>query len=234
MTNSDRRPIVGITTPARQTKWANWDLNAIVLPTTYPKIIRKCGGNPLLIPPGGDASILDCLDALVVAGGPDIDPELYGQVVGEFTDEIYPEQDASEIALIKGAIERDIPLLGVCRGFQMICILAGGSLYQHLPETQGFEDHGGWNGVVSEHGVDLLAASHLCKILGKSVTANSTHHQGVSDAGSLVISGYSSHDGLIEAVEMPDRKFCIGVQWHPERIGHHELYTALIDAARSS
>lgn len=234
MTTAVRAPIIGITTPARQTKWANLDLHAIVLPTTYPKMIRKCGGNPLLIPPGGDVSILDCLDALVVAGGPDIDPELYGQVAGEFSDDIYPEQDESEIALIKGAIEREIPLLGVCRGFQMMCILAGGSIHQHLPKTQGFENHGGWNGVVSEHGVEVVEGSHLCKILGKSVTANSTHHQGVSDAGSLTISGYSSHDGLIEAVEMPNHKFCIGVQWHPERIGHHELYKALIDAARSS
>ena len=107
-------------------------------------------------------------------------------------------------------------------------------MHQHLPETPGFEEHGGWDGVVTEHGVSTVEGSHLQSIMGAELVANSTHHQGVSDPGRLQISAYSAHDNLIEGVERTDRTFCIGVQWHPERIGHIGLYRALVEAARGS
>ena len=107
-------------------------------------------------------------------------------------------------------------------------------MYQHLPETPGFEEHGGWDGEVTEHVVSIIGDSHLHAIMGDEVMANSTHHQGISDAGSLQISAYSVHDNLIEGVERNDKRFCIGVQWHPERIGHIGLYRALVEAARGS
>ena len=228
------RPVIGITCPSRPTKWANWDLDAVVLPTTYHKMIIQCGGIPLLIPPGCSSEVIHRIDGLLISGGPDIDPRLYGQENGPHTKEIYPEQDTSEIALIKSAIEKNIPLLCICRGFQLLCTIYGGELYQHLPETEGYENHGGWDGEVTEHGVDVIEGTKLQQIMGTHINANSTHHQGVFNAGNLSISAYSSHDNLIEAVEIEGLKFCIGVQWHPERIKHTSLYRAFIESARGA
>jgi putative glutamine amidotransferase len=227
-------PVIGITCPSRPTKWANWDLDAVVLPTTYHKMVMQCGGIPLLIPPGCSSEVMNRIDGLIISGGPDINPQIYGQNSGSYTNEIYPTQDASEIELIKSAIEKDIPLLCICRGFQLLCAINGGELHQHLPETVGYENHGGWNGRVTEHGVDIIKGTKLEKIMGTHITANSTHHQGVSNAGNLLISAYSSHDNLIEAVEIEELRFCIGVQWHPERIKHTNLYLEFIETARGS
>ena len=225
-------PVIGITCPARPTKWANWELDAVVLPTTYHKMVIECGGIPLLIPPGCSSDVIDRIDGLLISGGPDINAKLYGEINGPYTNEIYPEQDASEIELMKSAIAKDIPLLCICRGFQLLCVINGGKLHQHLPETEGYGNHGGWNGEVTEHGVEILEGTKLWGIMGPHATANSTHHQGVSDPGELSVSAYSSHDNLIEAVEIKSLKFCIGVQWHPERIDHVSLYLAFIKSAR--
>jgi len=227
-------PVIGITCPSRPTKWANWDLDAVVLPTTYHKMVMQCGGIPLLIPPGCSSEVMNRIDGLIISGGPDINPQIYGQNSGSYTNEIYPAQDDSEIELIKSAIDKDVPLLCICRGFQLLCAINGGGLHQHLPETVGYENHGGWNGRVTEHGVDIIKGTKLEKIMGTHITANSTHHQGVSNAGNLLISAYSSHDNLIEAVEFEELRFCIGVQWHPERIKHTNLYLEFIETARGS
>jgi len=227
-------PVIGVTCPSRPTKWANWEMDAVVLPTTYHKMIIKCGGIPFLIPPGSNSDVIDKIDGLLVAGGPDINPELYGQDSGPYTNEFYPEQDISEISLINSALDKNVPLLCICRGFQLLCVIRGGILHQHLPETEGYENHGGWNGKVTEHGVDIVKGTRLQQIMGSHVIANSTHHQGVSHAGNISVSAYSSHDKLIEAVEIKELKFCIGVQWHPERINHTSLYLAFIESARGS
>lgn len=231
---SSPRPIIGITCPSRPTKWAKWELDAVVIPTTYHKMVSKCGGIPILIPPGSSTEIIDNIDGLIISGGPDISPEIYGQENGKFTIETYPEQDASEIALIKSAIKNNLPLLCICRGFQLLCAIHDGSLHQHLPQTDGYEEHGGWDGNVTEHGVNIIEGSRLEEIMGDKITVNSTHHQGVKDPGSLTVTAFSSHDGLIEAVEIEKLSFCIGVQWHPERIEHVSLYKAFIDSARGS
>tara|TARA_B100001769_G_C22081896_1_gene583026 strand:- start:551 stop:1144 length:594 start_codon:yes stop_codon:yes gene_type:complete len=197
-------------------------------------MVSRCGGIPILIPPGSSTEIIDNIDGLIISGGPDISPEIYGQENGKFTIETYPEQDASEIALIKSAIKNDLPLLCICRGFQLLCAIHDGSLHQHLPQTDGYEEHGGWDGNVTEHGVNIIGGSRLEEIMGDKITVNSTHHQGVKDPGSLRVTAFSSHDGLIEAVEIEKLSFCIGVQWHPERIEHVSLYKAFIDSARGS
>lgn len=197
-------------------------------------MVSKCGGIPILIPPGSSTEIIDNIDGLIISGGPDISPEIYGQENGKFTIETYPEQDASEIALIKSAIKNNLPLLCICRGFQLLCAIHDGSLHQHLPQTDGYEEHGGWDGNVTEHGVNIIEGSRLEEIMGDKITVNSTHHQGVKDPGSLRVTAFSSHDGLIEAVEIEKLSFCIGVQWHPERIEHVSLYKAFIDSARGS
>lgn len=197
-------------------------------------MVSRCGGIPILIPPGSSTEIIDNIDGLIISGGPDISPEIYGQENGKFTIETYPKQDASEIALIKSAIKNNLPLLCICRGFQLLCAIHDGSLHQHLPQTDGYEEHGGWDGNVTEHGVNIIEGSRLEEIMGDKITVNSTHHQGVKDPGSLKVTAFSSHDGLIEAVEIEKLSFCIGVQWHPERIEHVSLYKAFIDSARGS
>ena len=187
----------------------------------------------MIIPPAGDMTmLLDSIDGLIVSGGPDISPANYNEEPGPMTTEFYPEQDYSEMGLIERALERDMPLLGICRGMQILSVAHGGRMHQHLDTTPGHEGHGGFFGKSTEHGVVLEGDSQLASIMGDSFTVNSLHHQGVSDAGSLEVSARADHDGLIEGVERRDKKFCIGVQWHPERKGHDLLFSALIQAAR--
>lgn len=234
MAANGKAPVIGITACKRPSTFGAWNIDAVIIPATYTNAVSEAGGSPLILPPGCCASMLDVLDGIVFSGGPDLHPSLYDQELDPHTAEFYPEQDESESALMRGAIERDIPLLGVCRGMQLMCILHGGSMHQHLPETAGHEEHGGWNGVITEHGVNMVEGTRLAAILGDHVTANSTHHQGVDDPGTLRVSARSSHDDLIEAVERDDLRFCLGVQWHPERIGHIGLYRSLVEAARGS
>ena len=227
------RPVIGVTCFVRDASYADWSMNSAILPSTYTTAIRRAAGTPVIIPPSEDPGpLLDRIDGLVIAGGPDLDPATHYQEPDPMTKEYYAEQDASEIALLEGALERDMPMLCVCRGMQLLCVLHGGSLHQHLDTTPGHEGHGGYSGVATEHGVVAKEGSMIAALMGTQITANSTHHQGVADAGELIITALAEHDGLIEAVERPDLRFCIGVQWHPERIGHDVLYSALVDAAR--
>ena len=176
--------------------------------------------------------ILDSIDGLVVSGGPDLYPDNYGEEPESMTVEFYPEQDATEMSLIREAMDRDMPFFGVCRGMQILSVMHGGRLHQHLDTTPGHEGHGGFDGVETEHEVAVKGGSLLESLMGTSITVNSTHHQGVADAGDLTITAIAEHDGLIEAVERQDLRFCLGVQWHPERAGHDVLYSALVQAAR--
>ncbi len=234
MGESRSAPIIGITVCRRPTSFGSWQIEADVVPSTYAKAIESAGGKPLLLPAGSCDSLLKLVDGLVVAGGPDIDPEMYGEQPCQYGMVAHPEQDRSEAEMIRCAIKNDIPLLGICRGMQLMSVIHGGKLHQHLPETPGFEQHGGWDGEESQHGVIIDEGSSLHQIMGSEVTANSTHHQGVCDPGSLTVCAHSSHDGLIEGVERTDKRFCLGVQWHPERIGHIGLFSALVEAARAS
>ena len=233
MDTDGTRPIIGVTCFYREAHFANWTMESATLPTTYTKAIIGSGGTPVIIPPSeSPRELLDRIDGLVIAGGPDLDPATYGQNPDAETKEYSPEQDASEIILLEGAIERDMPVLCICRGMQLLSVLHGGSLHQHLDSTPGFEGHGGYSGVVTEHGVIAEEGSRIAALMGLHITVNSTHHQGVADAGSLSVTARAEHDGLIEAVERSDLRFCIGVQWHPERIGHDILYSVLVQVAR--
>ena len=223
------KPIIGITCCMREAQYSDFVRHAAILPSAYVSMVDKAGGVPMIIPPAGDmTSLLDSIDGLIVSGGPDISPANYNEETTEF----YPEQDYSEMGLIERARERDMPLLGICRGMQILSVAHGGRMHQHLDTTPGHEGHGGFFGKSTEHGVVVEGDSQLAGIMGDSFTVNSLHHQGVSDAGSLDVSARADHDGLIEGVERRDKKFCIGVQWHPERKGHDLLFSALIQAAR--
>mgnify|MGYP001165308337 CR=1 FL=1 len=217
----------------RETVYGNWHRHAAILPSAYISMIENAGGIPIIIPPAGETTtLLDMIDGLIVSGGPDIAPALYNQEPGPMTVEFYPKQDEKEISLISEALARDMPLLGVCRGMQILSVAHGGSLHQHLDDVPEHKGHGGYDGTSTDHAVIVEEGSKLEQIMGSSFTVNSTHHQGVVDPGSLSISAIAKHDGLIEAVERTDKKFCIGVQWHPERGGHDQLFSALVDAAR--
>ena len=227
------RPVIGITCFMRDTVYGNWNRHAAILPSAYVSVIDRVGGTPLIIPPAGDMTkILDSIDGLVVSGGPDLYPQNYGEEPESMTVEFYPEQDATEMSLIREAMARDMPFFGVCRGMQILSVMHGGRLHQHLDTTPGHEGHGGFDGVETEHGVSTSPGSLLESLMGKSITVNSTHHQGVADAGDLTVAAIAKHDGLIEAVERQDLRFCLGVQWHPERAGHDVLYSALVQVAR--
>ena len=227
------RPVIGITCFMRETVYGNWNRHAAILPSAYISVIDRVGGTPLIIPPAGDMTkILDSIDGLVVSGGPDLYPDNYGEEPESMTVEFYPDQDATEMSLIREAMARDMPFFGVCRGMQILSVMHGGSLHQHLDTTPGHEGHGGFDGVETEHGVTAKEGSLLASLMGTSITVNSAHHQGVADAGDLTVTAIAEHDGLIEAVERQDLKFCLGVQWHPERAGHDVLYSALVQAAR--
>lgn len=218
----------------RDTVYGNWNRHAAILPSAYVSAVERAGGIPMIIPPAGDMTVLlEAIDGLIISGGPDVSPEQYNQHPGPMTVEFYPNQDETEIGLISEALERDLPLLGVCRGMQILSVVHGGTLHQHLDDTPGHEGHGGYDGTSTDHSVIVEQDSLLCSLMGESFSVNSTHHQGVSNPGSLTISAVAGHDGLIEAVERRDKKFCLGVQWHPEQYGHDLLFSALVEAARS-
>jgi putative glutamine amidotransferase len=231
------RPWIGITTYTADAQWAGRGGHVTLLPTSYAESVNRAGGRAVLIPaddPGSDA--LDRLDALVVSGGPDVDPERYGQSAHP-TSVWQAERDVAELTLLRAALERDLPVLGVCRGAQLMAVEAGGALHQHLPDTL---DHGGHRpaserGAVpsyGRHAVRLAPGTLLHKILGDEVVANSLHHQGIAHPGRLTAVGWSTDDDLIEAVEDPERTFAIGVQWHPEDLPDATVWNAFVEAAR--
>ena len=164
--------------------------------------------------------VLDLLDGLILAGGADIDPAQYGEEAHQATSGSVPERDAFEIALARRALERDMPLLGICRGMQLMNVAAGGTLNQHVPDSHGHEDHRRSPGSFedADHDVRLEAGSLAARAAGEQLHATkSHHHQGVERLGEgLKVTGWATIDDLPEAVEVPDRRFALGVQWHPE------------------
>jgi putative glutamine amidotransferase len=194
--------------------------------------VTGAGARVVLIPPAGaDAQMIEGLDGLVLTGGADVGPGLYGAQPHEKTVP-RPDRDAAELALLRAALAADLPVLGICRGMQLMAVAAGGKLHQHLPETLGDTRHRpGGSEKLGEHEVRLAAGSRCHAILGGSATVNSFHHQGVAEPGTLVATGWCVEDGLIEAVEDPGRAFAVGVQWHAELMPDGRLFEALVEAA---
>jgi putative glutamine amidotransferase len=235
-----RRPVIGICTALEQASWGVWNQPAALLPLNYVHAVQRAGGLAAMLAP--DTAVvedpqqaLDLLDGLILAGGADIDAASYGQQAHAETVDTVPERDAFEIALTRGAIERDLPVLGICRGMQLINVALGGTLSQHLPDRVGHEQHrrvpGSFDG--ADHDVLLTEGSLAASAAGEVThVAKSHHHQGVEHLGAgLIVSGLSSLDELPEAIELPDRRFVLGVQWHPEADDASSVVAALVQAA---
>ena len=227
-------PIVGITSYVEQARWGVWDVPAAVLPFSYVERVEAAGGRAVVLPPTAarDDAVLDRLDAIVFAGGADLDPALYGEQPHAETTGLRPERDAAEVPLMRAALDRDLPLLGVCRGMQLLAVVCGGTLVQHLPDEVGHERHRPSPGVYGMHEVRLESGSRAAAILGEQVSVPSYHHQGLDSPGSLSVTGWAD-DGTAEVVEHLDRRFALGVLWHPEASEDLRLFTALVVAATS-
>ena len=235
-TQTPGRPVVGLsgyTTPAA---WGVWHIDAVLLPRAYVDAVAAAGGVPVLLPPvpGLVEAVLPRLDALVLAGGPDIQPARYGQEAGGDTQPANLERDAAEFALVLGALEADLPVLGVCRGMQVLNVARGGTLHQHLPKVLGHHEHAIAPGIYHGHPVRVAEGSRLAKLLGHGdhPAVPSYHHQGVDRLGAGLVATAWAPDGTVEAVEDPTRLFALAVQWHPEAWHQHEVFAGLVEAAR--
>jgi putative glutamine amidotransferase len=239
------RPAIGICTALERARWSVWDQQAYLLPRSYIVAVQRAGGLALMLPPDEALErhpdeVLDLIDGLILAGGADIDPASYGGAPHPETRGTVPERDGFEIALARRALERDMPLLGVCRGMQLMNVAMGGTLLQHLPDSHGHHEHrrnpGTFDG--ADHDVRLADGSLAARAAGEVVHATkSHHHQGIDRLGEgLEVTGWSAIDELPEAVELPERRFALGVQWHPEADERSRLIAALVqeaDAARN-
>ena len=234
------RPAIGITTPFTQASYGVWDQHSAVLPAGYVSQVRRAGGLALLVAPQPELvadpdELLHRLDGLIVSGGVDVDPASYDAEPHPETKGCTPDRDAFEIALVRRAAELDMPVLGICRGMQVLNVAFGGTLIQHLPETLGHEDHRRVPGNFDEadHDVRLVPESLAAAAAGELLhTTKSHHHQGVDDVGEgLIVTGTSVIDELAEAIELPERRFVLGVQWHPEADERSGVIGALVQAA---
>ena len=229
------RPVIGITSYAQEAKWGAWSLPAALLPLSYVRSVESAGGRPLLVPPveGAVEETLDALDGLILSGGADSDPSAYDPEPHPETTITQPQRDRAELELLEGALAREMPVLAICRGMQVLNVLHGGDLHQHLPERVGHAGHRETPGVFSEHEVRLEAGSRTGALLGEATLVKSSHHQGVERVGEgLQVTGRAD-DGTIEAIEDPAHCFAIGVLWHPEEGEDKRLFEALVEEARA-
>jgi putative glutamine amidotransferase len=233
------RPVLGLTTYLQQAQTGVWDVRASFLPAIYVEGLTAAGGIATLLPPQpfDDTAIervLDGLDGLVLTGGRDVDPAAYGQPGHRATDEPARDRDAWEFALLHGALARGLPVLGICRGAQVLNVALGGTLHQHLPDALGHTRHQAGNAVFSTSQVRTVPGTRLAGLVGETSQVQCYHHQGIAElAPALVISATDTSDGVIEAVELPGETFCVAVQWHPEeRLDDLRLFAGVVAAAR--
>lgn len=225
-------PLIGISTYLENdVRWGVWQHRAAVLPAGYHRLVQRAGGSPVLLPPDVPEraeAVVARLDGLVVSGGPDVEPVRYGAVPEPECGPPNPERDAWELALIEAALTRRVPLLGICRGMQLLNVALGGTLVQHL------EGHRGGPGEFAEHPVRPLAGTRLAQVLPEPVSVPTYHHQSLGELGDKLLPGAYAEDGTVEAVELPgsEHPFVLAVQWHPEEGEDTRVMRALVDAAR--
>jgi putative glutamine amidotransferase len=233
------RPLIGVCAAIEPASWGAWtDEPANLLPLSYSRAIHGAGGMMAMLPPDRTAEeepgeLLDRLDALVLGGGSDIDPETQGAEAHPETIGFNPDRDRFEIALARSALERGLPLLGVCRGMQILNVACGGTLDQHIPDRLGHEIHRPVPGFWTEHEVRIEPGSLASSVTGaERLTVKSHHHQGVDRvAESLTATGWATDDESVEAIESGDGGFALGVLWHPEEDATDAVIPALVARA---
>lgn len=233
------RPVVGLTTYLDRARTGVWDTRASFLPANYFAGVTAAGGIAVLLPPQPvdtdiAARVLDSLDGLVFTGGKDIAPDAYGQPAHPHTDEPGRDRDTWEFALLAEALHRGLPVLGICRGAQLLNVALGGTLHQHLPEVLGRDRHRAGEAVFSSLAVRTVAGTRLAALLGDTCQVCCYHHQAIAELGDGLTVSARDDDGVIEAVELPGDAFALAVQWHPEESLHDlRLFSAIVAAARS-
>ncbi len=227
---AELRPVIGITAYVTQAKFGAWDLESVLVPADYVRSVERAGGCALLVPPSteGIEETLAAVDGLIFSGGSDLDPALYGQERHAETTGVVPERDSGELALLRAALERDMPVLAICRGSQLLNVLLGGDLVQHLPEVVGDEKHKETSGRFAEHDVEVEIGTQLDELVGGEVIVKSHHHQGLGRLGEGLRVAARAADGTIEAIENPSHRFAVGVLWHPEAGEDRRLFEALV------
>jgi len=232
-----RRPVIGVTTYLQQAQTGVWDVPASFLPRVYIDGVTRAGGIAALLPPqpvddGIAERVLDGLDGLVIAGGKDVDPATYGQQAHPTTDVPASDRDVWEFALIAAALQRNTPILGICRGAQVLNVALGGTLHQHLPDVIGHTHHQRGNAVFSTSDIEVVAGTKLAGVIGAQTSARCYHHQAIDRLGDRLAVSARDFEGVVEAVEMPEENFVLAVQWHPEEtLDDLRLFAALVEAA---
>ena len=227
------RPLIGITTYREQAQWGTWHVPAVLLPASYADAVAAAGGEPVLLPTGAvSAEVVSRLDGLIIAGGADVDPARYGQPAGPHTAVVRPERDESELAGLEVALDRDLPLLAICRGMQLLNVALGGDLLQHLPDVAGVGTHDPGPGLYERRDVRTEPGTRLHQLLGGTAPVACHHHQAIDRLAPGLTPAAWAEDGVVEAVEAVGRRFCLGVQWHPEEGTDHRLFAAHVAAAR--
>lgn len=236
-------PVIGISSYALRAHWGRWDDEAVLLPRRYVDKVTQAGGLPVLLPPvEGGVAILSRLDGLVLSGGSDVDPARYGAAPHPAAGPFHEDRDSAELDLCRHALASGLPVLGICRGLQVINVALGGTLHQHLPDLVGDDIHSPDEVGYGSHKVSVASQTQLAAILGRSEAAVPTHHhQAIDRLGAGLVATAWTDDGVIEAVEFGQAAanggkapFMIAVQWHPEAGDDLSLFTALVAAARGA
>ena len=236
--NGSEPPLIGVTTYRQQARSGVWDVPASFLPAAYIDGVTLAGGVAALLPPQPvDPAVADrvteVLDGLLITGGRDVDPALYGQDRHPRTDQPAEDRDRWELALLHAALRRGLPVLGICRGAQLLNVALGGTLHQHLPDVVGHTGHRAGEATFAARRVRTAPGSRLAGLIGDGVEGRCYHHQGIDRLGGHLSVCATDEQGAIEAVELPGPDFVVGVQWHPEEtLDDVRLFTALVDAAR--
>ena len=231
------RPIIGITGELEAARWGNWIREGVVSPVTYTRAVERAGGTPVVLPPvplDSVPTLIAGMDALLFSGGKDLDPGLYDEQRLDETDVPDHRRDRFELALIRAAIEAELPFLAIGRGLHVLCVARDGTLIQHLPAKVGHNEHRPDPVKMAQHEVRLSESSQLGRMLGTTATVPAAHHQAIGRMGSgLLAVAWAEQDQIVEAVELQGHRFGIGVQWHPEEGDDTRLLKALVTAAVS-
>lgn len=225
------KPLIGITTYVEPASWGHWHAEVALVPYDYVRAVERAGGRAVLVPPDaeGVAEVLEALDGLVFSGGNDLEPQEYGADAHPATTGTNPDRDRGELALLQAALARDLPVLAICRGFEVLNVARGGDIVQHLPDVVGHEEHREIVGEFSEHAVRVDPSSRIPEAHGP---VKSHHHQALGRIGDGLREVAWAEDGTVEGLEDPDGRFVVGVLWHPEAGEDQRLFEQLVEAAR--